>query len=137
MEYAEMERQLRRMKEAGLDGWMLWVRFGYPFYSGRAMYRQTFEWPEDRVGCPVWLQFERLAEAARVFLNGQEAGLLPWPPWRLEVGRFLKAGRNILEIEVTNTQANQMYEQPRPSGLLGDVGLVVSLCDRLDADCIK
>jgi hypothetical protein len=88
------------------------------------MYRQTFEWPEDWVGRPVDLQFERLAEAARVFLNGQEAGVLPWPPWRLEVGWFLKAGRNTLEIEVTNTQANQMYEQPRPSGLLGAVSLL-------------
>jgi hypothetical protein len=40
------------------------------------------------------------------------------------VGWFLKAGRNTLEIEVTNTQANQMYEQPRPSGLLGAVSLL-------------
>ncbi len=41
----------------------------------------------------------------------------------VEVGRMLQWGANLLEIEVTNTQANQMYEEPRPSGLLGPVRL--------------
>jgi len=100
-----------------------WTEFGYPFYSGTARYRQTFDLPENLAGRPLALCFEGLGEVARVTLNGRVAGVIPWRPWRLPVGDFLQPGRNVLELAVTNTQGNLMYEQPLPSGLLGAVWL--------------
>jgi hypothetical protein len=88
-------------------------------------------------------------EAAIVFLNGQRAGSLWHPPYRLDVSKFLKPGQNHIEIHVYNTALNawsalpphdykplikkygdrfQMQDldkvQPIPSGILGTIHLV-------------
>ncbi|MCU1253095.1 MAG: hypothetical protein JWQ49_6124, partial [Edaphobacter sp.] len=88
-------------------------------------------------------------EAAIVFLNGQRAGSLWHPPYRLDVSKLLKPGENHIEIHVYNTALNawsalpphnykplmekygdrfQMQDldkvQPIPSGILGAIHLV-------------
>jgi hypothetical protein len=90
-------------------------------------------------------------EAAIVFLNGQRAGSLWHPPYRLDVSKFLKPGENHLDIHVYNTALNawsalpphdykpliekygdrfQMQDldkvQPIPSGILGQIHLVTT-----------
>lgn len=87
--------------------------------------------------------------AALVTINGQAAGALWHPPYRLDVTKFLKRGQNHIEIDVYNTALNawsaqpphdykpliakygdrfQMQDldkvRPLPSGLLGPVRLV-------------
>jgi hypothetical protein len=87
-------------------------------------------------------------EAALVTINGQAAGALWHPPYRLDVGKLLKPGVNHIEIRVYNTALNawsalpprdykpliakygdrfQMQDlnqvKPIPSGLLGTVRL--------------
>jgi hypothetical protein len=88
-------------------------------------------------------------EAAIVFINGQRAGSLWHPPYRLDVSKLLKPGQNHIEIHVYNTALNawsklpphdykpliekygdrfQMQDlnkvQPISSGLLGTIHLV-------------
>ncbi len=88
-------------------------------------------------------------EAALVFINGQAAGALWHPPYRLEVSKLLKPGVNHIEIRVYNTALNawsalpprdygplkakygdrfQMQDldqvKPLPSGILGTIKLV-------------
>jgi hypothetical protein len=88
-------------------------------------------------------------EAALVMINGQRAGSLWHPPYRLEVSKLLKPGQNHIEIHVYNTALNawsklpprdykpliekygdrfQMQDldkvQPIPSGILGEIHLV-------------
>jgi len=88
-------------------------------------------------------------EAAIVLINGQRAGSLWHPPYRLDVSKFLKPGQNHIEIRVYNTALNawsklpphdykpliekygdrfQMQDldkvQPIPSGILGTIHLV-------------
>jgi hypothetical protein len=88
-------------------------------------------------------------EAAIVFLNGQRAGSLWHPPYRLDLSKLIKPGENHIEIHVYNTALNawsalpphdykpliekygdrfQMQDldkvQPIPSGLLGTIHLV-------------
>jgi hypothetical protein len=90
-----------------------------------------------------------IREAALVVINGQQAGALWHPPYRLDVSKFLKPGQNTIEIHVYNTALNawsanpprdyrpliekygdrfQMQDlnkvQPIPSGLLGKIHLV-------------
>jgi hypothetical protein len=90
-----------------------------------------------------------IREAALVVINGQPAGALWHPPYRLDVTKFLKPGMNHFEIHVFNTALNawsalpphdygpliakygdrfQMQDlnqvMPISSGLLGDVRLV-------------
>ncbi|HXC94085.1 MAG TPA: glycosyl hydrolase [Edaphobacter sp.] len=88
-------------------------------------------------------------EAAIVFINGQQAGSLWHPPYRLNVSKLLKPGQNHIEIRVYNTALNawsklpphdyrpliekygdrfQMQDldkvQPTSSGILGTIHLV-------------
>ncbi len=88
-------------------------------------------------------------EAAIVSINGQRAGSLWHPPYRLDVTKLLKPGQNHIEIRVYNTALNawsalpphdykpliekygdrfQMQDldkvQPIPSGILGTIHLV-------------
>ena len=88
-------------------------------------------------------------EAALVTINGQPAGALWHPPYRLDVTSLLKPGKNTIEIRVYNTALNawsalpphdykpliekygdrfQMQDldkvHPIPSGLLGQIRLM-------------
>ncbi len=90
-------------------------------------------------------------EAALVIINGQSAGALWHPPYRIDVSKHLKPGQNHIEIHVYNTALNawsalpphdykpliekygdrfQMQDlnkvEPIPSGILGTIHLVTS-----------
>lgn len=52
-------------------------------------------------------------ESARVKINGKDAGCAWAVPFRLRVGRFLKKGRNHIEVEVTNLPANRIADLDR------------------------
>ncbi|HEX3569675.1 MAG TPA: glycosyl hydrolase [Acidobacteriaceae bacterium] len=51
-------------------------------------------------------------EAALVTVNGQPAGALWHPPYRLDVTKLLKAGNNHIEIHVYNTALNAWSAEP-------------------------
>jgi hypothetical protein len=51
-------------------------------------------------------------EAALVTINGQPAGALWHPPYRLEVTKLLKPGMNHIEIHVFNTALNAWSALP-------------------------
>jgi hypothetical protein len=51
-------------------------------------------------------------EGALVMINGQPAGALWHPPYRLDVGKLLKAGQNHIEIHVYNTALNAWSAEP-------------------------
>jgi hypothetical protein len=102
-----------------------WADMGYPFYSGPARYRTTFKLPMHMQGLRARLVCEALADVAAVRVNDRAAGVMLWPPKQLDITSLLQVGENTLELIVTNSQANQMYEEPRPAGLLGQVQLVL------------
>ncbi len=52
-------------------------------------------------------------ESARVSVNGQYAGTLFAVPFEMNIGKFLKNGENILEVEVTNLPANRIRDYDR------------------------
>ena len=54
-----------------------------------------------------------MRESARVRINGQDAGTLWAVPYRCSIGKFLHAGKNTIEIEVTNLPANRIAEMDR------------------------
>ena len=94
---------------------------GFRLYSGRALYRKRFALASGELLRLV--AFENLAHHAVVRIDGTEIGRSLWRPWRIDCSNPLAAGEHDIEIEVTNTQANQMFEEPRPFGLLGSVKL--------------
>src|SRR5690606_37031151 len=51
--------------------------------------------------------------SAQVKVNGQEAGAAWSVPFDLRIGKYLKPGKNTLEIAVTNLAANLIAEYDR------------------------
>lgn len=114
------------------------------YYSGTAVYRQSFQWQQP-AGERLWLDLGRVANIARITLNGVDCGVAWTSPYWVEVTKAIEKGNNELTIEVTNTWANRLVgdhflpENKRitrttapyhldgkllPAGLLGPIQLV-------------
>ena len=79
-------------------------------FAGTARYDTEFEVPAG-VAADEWqLDLNDVRETARVFVNGQQVDLLWSLPFRTRIGAFLKPGKNILAIEVTNLSANRIRD---------------------------
>ncbi len=84
-----------------------WTQTGLANFSGTAVYTNAFNLPEDYRDKRVMLDLGRVSSVADVFVNGEHAGALVWRPYRLDISKLLKPGRNDLRIVVTDTEANQ------------------------------
>jgi hypothetical protein len=137
------------------------------FFSGTAEYQKSFDVPVDhksvildfgdgeplenlgsRNGMQTWFD-PPIREAAVIYINGQRAGALWCPPYRIDITKLLRPGMNDIKIIVGNTALNYMSSrrlpdykllnlrygerfqaqdmdkiQPVTSGLLGTVKLV-------------
>jgi len=81
-------------------------------FAGTAVYALDFDFRPGGTG--EWrLDLGRVGESARVRLNGHAVATLWCPPYSALVGRFLRAGSNHLEIEVTNLAANRIADLDR------------------------
>ena len=74
----------------------------------------------------VGVAIEDLANHAIVRIDGREAARILWLPFYADCRFPLEAGTHTVEIEVVNTQGNQMFEHALPLGLLGGVTFVVA-----------
>ncbi|MDB5328121.1 MAG: hypothetical protein JWM57_3690, partial [Phycisphaerales bacterium] len=134
-----------------LDDWSKRPEPGIRGYSGKAVYRTTFDAsaaatpPKD--GKSI-LSLGNIHAMASVNLNGQDLGIVWCPPWELAVPPdLLRATGNELEVTVANLWINRLItdaglpetqrltkttanpykaDSPlQPSGLLGPVQLIV------------
>lgn len=106
------------------------------YFSGTATYQKSFDLPGNflnagnsavldfgegspldarptRNGMQTWLD-PPIREAAVIYINGQKAGSLWCPPYRLNVTAYLKNGRNDIRILVGNTALNYMAGRKLP-----------------------
>jgi hypothetical protein len=78
-------------------------------FGGTARYRLEFDLPVT--AADDWLlDLGDVRETARVRLNGADVATAWSLPFRLRVGTHLKPGRNVLELDVTNTAANRIRD---------------------------
>jgi len=105
-------------------------------FSGKATYTGTIRLGKPSCAKPVfWLDVGAMADVARVRMNGIETGIIWTQPHRLNVTSLIKAGRNVLEIEVANLWVNRLVGEAalnplstgakmyRPNGPLRRAGL--------------
>ena len=76
------------------------------YFSGAAVYRKEFTLDPLREDEGVVLDLGELNDIASVRVNGGERTVLWYAPYRLDIGKQVKAGNNVLEVEVINTWAN-------------------------------
>ena len=85
------------------------------FFAGRARLRQTITLPA--LGGRTLLEIDDLhAAVAHVRVNGQPQGTVAWPPHRVDVTRGLRAGENVIEIELVGTLRNLLGPHHRAGG---------------------
>lgn len=77
-------------------------------FAGTARYSTEVEIPGNADNWEIDLGDVR--ESARVIINGEEAAWLYSVPYSAPIGKYLKAGKNRLDIEVTNLSANRIRD---------------------------
>jgi len=103
-------------------------------FAGTARYAIEVDIPQ---GVDEWaIDLGDARESARVFINGQEAAGLYSVPFTAPVGEYLKPGRNLLEIEVTNLSANRIRDLDQRGvewKIFRDINIVDQLYNKFDA----
>ena len=97
-------------------------------FCGTVRYRTTFTLDGDGASKGATLDLGRVCESARVRVNGVDAGARIMPPYRVEIPvGVLKAGENVLEVEVTNVGANRIRDLDKRKvewKIFGDINIV-------------
>ena len=93
-----------------LTDWTTRPEEGIRYYSGKATYVKTFELAEAQCANKDGLHLDLgdLNAVAEVRLNGQALGILWIKPYRVAIGKAVKAGANALEIDVVNLWPNRL-----------------------------
>jgi len=83
--------------------------------KGTARYATTLKLSKKQLNAAptLILDLGDVRESAHVYINGQDAGIAFCAPFRLDVTGLLKAGKNIVEIDVTGLAANYVSEMDR------------------------
>jgi len=109
-----------------------WVDLGLSYYSGSAIYERDFDLAPDYAGNRLVLDCGQVGVVAEVHVNDKPAGARVWLPFRFDITKLVRSGRNRIRITVTNTMENERaienhrgkLEKLKQSGLLGPVWLV-------------
>lgn len=84
-----------------------WNSDGHPFYGGGVSYDESFVVGERRgqfaVALPDWY-----GSVAKVEVNGKFAGYIDAPPWQCDVTKWIKTGKNDVEVTVIGTLKNTL-----------------------------
>ncbi|MGN7986294.1 glycosyl hydrolase [Pedobacter sp. 22226] len=78
-------------------------------FSGTGVYTSGFNL-SSKTAKEYVLNLNQVDESARVWINGQEVGILWSIPFQARVGKYLKAGHNTIKIEVVNLMANRIRD---------------------------
>ncbi|MDP9959342.1 glycosyl hydrolase [Chryseobacterium lathyri] len=76
-------------------------------FSGTGVYTTTLNLKKKNAN-DYLLKFDKLYESAKVIVNGQEAGIVWSIPFEINIGKYLKKGKNTIQIEVCNLMANRI-----------------------------
>jgi len=84
---------------------------GIKYYSGTAVYRRSFNLPEEKINKKsneYYIRVNLANSMAKVKLNGKTAGIIWFSPGELKITDYLKENENLIEIEVTNLWINRL-----------------------------
>jgi hypothetical protein len=109
-----------------------WAQFGLTYFSGSATYERDFTLDAVYMGSKMVLECGEIGVVAEVEVNGEQAGNRVWLPFSFDISKFVRPGKNLLRITVTNTMENaravenraDRLEKLEPNGLIGPVRIV-------------
>ena len=101
-----------------LDSLLSWTDIkdqGIRFYSGSANYEKDFSVDKDALTkrTEAFVVFKDIQEMARVFVNGNDCGIVWTPPYKADITKYLKSGLNNITVKVINTWNNRIVGDVR------------------------
>ncbi len=92
-----------------LKSWTEFSQRAIKYFSGTARYTKTFNLSGRLLtNGRVYLDLGNVQELATIRLNGRDVSTCWISPYRADITDYLKTGKNILEIDVTNLWANRL-----------------------------
>jgi hypothetical protein len=82
-----------------------WKEQALPFYSESVTYSKSFDTSSEMDNYIVKLNNWE-GTVAKVLVNGESAGIIGWKPYELNISRWVKDGKNNIEIEVYGSLKN-------------------------------
>jgi hypothetical protein len=92
-----------------------WKEQGWPFYHDAVSYAKTFDVANTgnyRVSLGKWV-----GTVAAVSVNGPQAGIIGFEPYRVDVSKFIRQGANTVEVKVVGSNKNLLgpfHNKPAP-----------------------
>ena len=89
---------------------------GVKYFSGIGTYTKTVDAPQAwfKKGAHVWIDLGDVKNLAAVDVNGKPLGIVWHAPYRVDVTRALRPGKNDVSIKVTNAWVNRMIGDQQP-----------------------
>ena len=105
-----------KLEPVSLGSWSEQKNQALKYFSGTASYIREIDVPDSWLSSDsnFVLDLGDVRELAEVIVNSQPLGTLWKPPYRVDVSKALRAGRNIVEVKVTNLWVNQLIGDQRP-----------------------
>ena len=100
-----------------LASWTENADSGIKYFSGTATYSQSVEATENwlKSGAEIVLDLGEVKNLAEVFVNGKSVGIIWKKPFRIDLSGALQAGKNTLEVKVTNLWVNRLIGDQQPN----------------------
>lgn len=93
---------------ARLTSWSEHANPGIRYYSGTAVYRTQWTVGPKQEGQVAVLDLGRVADIARIVVNGRDAGVVWKAPFRADLTPHLRTGENVIEVQVANRWINRL-----------------------------
>lgn len=100
-----------------LASWTENADSGIKYFSGTATYSQAVNAPENwlKSGAEIVLDLGEVKNLAEVIINGKSVGIVWKKPFRIDISGALQAGKNTLEVKVTNLWVNRLIGDQQPN----------------------
>lgn len=92
-----------------LSSWATWNDKVANRFSGTAVYETTFRLHKEP-GKSYLLELGKVAESAKIIVNGKEVGIVWSHPFEINIEDYLTDGENNLRVEVVNLMANRVRD---------------------------
>jgi hypothetical protein len=91
-----------------LTDWSVDPNDSIRYYSGSAVYHNSFVIDKVNSGKQVFLDLGMATAIAKVSVNGIAVGGVWTAPYKIDISKALKTGENAIEIKVVNTWVNRL-----------------------------
>ena len=91
-----------------LISWTESENTGIKYFSGTATYQNSFKIEAGTVKKGMIIDLGEVRDVAEIYINGKSAGILWKKPFQADISQLIKAGENVLKIEIVNLWVNRL-----------------------------